>query len=55
MPTQITEETAQPRRDEIELSEVLHALSDPVRLKMVAALADSDEASADLRRASTCR
>ena len=31
-----------PRREEIELPAVLHALSDPVRLKMVAALADSE-------------
>jgi DNA-binding transcriptional ArsR family regulator len=39
MPTQVTEEIVHPRREEIELSAVLHALSDPVRLKMVAALA----------------
>jgi DNA-binding transcriptional ArsR family regulator len=31
-----------PARDEIELSEVLHALSDPVRLKMVGYLAGAD-------------
>jgi DNA-binding transcriptional ArsR family regulator len=31
-----------PERDEIELSEVLHALSDPVRLKMVAYLAGAE-------------
>jgi DNA-binding transcriptional ArsR family regulator len=42
MPTQVAEEIAHPRRAEIELAEVLHALSDPVRLKIVAALA-SDE------------
>ena len=36
------EEAAQPARDEIELGAVLHALSDPVRLRMVAAL-DGDE------------
>ena len=42
MPTQLTEETTHPERDEIELAAVLHALSDPVRLKMVAAIADSD-------------
>ena len=39
--TQTVEEIAHPRRDEIELAAVLHALSDPVRLKMVAALAAS--------------
>ena len=33
-----------PSRAEIELAAVLHALSDPVRLKMVAALADSEGA-----------
>ena len=43
MPTQVTDEIAHPRRTEIELGAVLHALSDPVRLKMVAALA-RDEA-----------
>jgi DNA-binding transcriptional ArsR family regulator len=42
MTTQIAEEIAHPRRDEIELAAVLHALSDPVRLKMVAALAASE-------------
>ena len=42
MPTQTTEELAHPRRAEIELGAVLHALSDPVRLKIVAALADAD-------------
>jgi DNA-binding transcriptional ArsR family regulator len=42
MPTQTTEELAHPRRAEIELGTVLHALSDPVRLKIVAALADAD-------------
>jgi DNA-binding transcriptional ArsR family regulator len=31
-----------PLRDELELGAVLHALSDPVRLQMVAALAASD-------------
>ena len=39
--TQTVEEIPHPRRDEIELAAVLHALSDPVRLKMVAALAAS--------------
>jgi len=32
-----------PRTEEIELEEVLHALSDPVRLHIVEALADRDE------------
>jgi DNA-binding transcriptional ArsR family regulator len=44
MTAQVTEEIAHPRRAEIELGAVLHALSDPVRLKMVAALAASDTA-----------
>jgi DNA-binding transcriptional ArsR family regulator len=39
-----TERIAHPEREAIELSEVLHALSDPVRLKIVAALASSEEA-----------
>jgi DNA-binding transcriptional ArsR family regulator len=38
------EEIAHPKRSEIELSHVLHALSDPVRLKIVAALAEADGA-----------
>ena len=38
MPT-TTEEIAHPPRAEIELGEVLHALSDPVRLRIVAELA----------------
>jgi DNA-binding transcriptional ArsR family regulator len=42
MTTQTVEEIAHPRRDEIELATVLHALSDPVRLKVVAALAASE-------------
>jgi DNA-binding transcriptional ArsR family regulator len=42
--TQITEEIAHPRRAEIELGDVLHALSDPVRLKIVAELAKADGA-----------
>jgi DNA-binding transcriptional ArsR family regulator len=37
--TQVTEDIAHPQRAEIELAAVLHALSDPVRLKIVAALA----------------
>ena len=43
MTVQIDEEIAHPRREEIELAAVLHALSDPIRLKMVAALASSDD------------
>jgi DNA-binding transcriptional ArsR family regulator len=43
MPTQTAETLAHPRRSEIELGEVLHALSDPVRLKIVAALARDEE------------
>ena len=39
MNTQAAEEIAHPKRSEIELGAVLHALSDPVRLKIVAALA----------------
>src|SRR5436190_22443760 len=42
MKTEATEEIAHPERDEIELGVVLHALSDPVRLRIVAALADAD-------------
>ena len=37
-----TEGIAHPARGELELAAVLHALSDPVRLKMVAALAAGD-------------
>lgn len=39
-----SEEIAHPGRDEIELAAVLHALSDPVRLRIVAALANADDA-----------
>jgi DNA-binding transcriptional ArsR family regulator len=35
-------EIPHPQRDEIELGAVLHALSDPVRLKIIAALAGAD-------------
>ena len=42
MPAQVTEEIAHPRRADIDLGAVLHALSDPVRLKIVAALAAGD-------------
>ena len=41
---QVAEEIAHPGRSEIELGAVLHALSDPVRLRIVAALAASDGA-----------
>src|SRR6266576_3560774 len=41
MSVQVVEEIAHPNRAEIELGAVLHALSDPVRLKIVAALAAS--------------
>ena len=36
------EAIAHPSREEIELAAVLHALSDPVRLQMIAVLATSD-------------
>jgi DNA-binding transcriptional ArsR family regulator len=36
-------ETSHPERDQIELEAVLHALSDPVRLRMVRELADGGE------------
>jgi DNA-binding transcriptional ArsR family regulator len=42
MSTKVREEIAHPQRGEIELGAVLHALSDPVRLKMVAALAQGE-------------
>jgi DNA-binding transcriptional ArsR family regulator len=42
MPAQVTEEIAHPQAAEIELGAVLHALSDPVRLKIVAALAGAE-------------
>ncbi len=41
MTTKTIDELAHPTRDEIELGAVLHALSDPVRLKVVHALADA--------------
>jgi DNA-binding transcriptional ArsR family regulator len=43
MPPTATEPIPHPRRDELELAAVLHALSDPVRLRIVAALADAGE------------
>ena len=42
MATHAPEDIAHPSRAEIELGAVLHALSDPVRLKIVAALAAAD-------------
>ncbi|MDQ3719315.1 MAG: ArsR family transcriptional regulator [Actinomycetota bacterium] len=42
MATQAPEEIPHPSLEEIELGAVLHALSDPVRLKIVAALASAD-------------
>jgi DNA-binding transcriptional ArsR family regulator len=39
----IAEKITHPERDELDLSAVLHALSDPVRLKIVAALASDEE------------
>ncbi len=42
MTTQAPEDIAHPSRAEIELGAVLHALSEPVRLKIVAALAAAD-------------
>lgn len=43
MPTETTEALAHPQRAEIELGTVLHALSDPVRLAIVASLAAGDQ------------
>ena len=42
MGTRTTDDIAHPTRSELELPAVLHALSDPVRLRMVAALARSE-------------
>ena len=39
-------ELVSPRRDEIRLESVFHALSDPVRLQIVRVLASSDDACA---------
>src|SRR2546421_10086485 len=41
MTTKTIDELAHPTRDEIELGAVLHDLSDPVRLKVVHALAEA--------------
>ncbi len=43
MPVETTEKIEHPRRADIELGTVLHALSDPVRLKIVSALAAEGE------------
>ena len=43
MPTQTTPAITHPPRAEIELGAVLHALSDPVRLTIVAALARAED------------
>ena len=43
-PTATTEAIEHPAREHIELAAVLHALSDPVRLKIVAALASRPDA-----------
>jgi DNA-binding transcriptional ArsR family regulator len=42
MSAQVAEEIVHPAREEIELGAVLHALSDPVRLQIVSALAQDD-------------
>ena len=42
MTTQTQDQIAHPNRADLELGAVLHALSDPVRLKIVAALAGVD-------------
>jgi DNA-binding transcriptional ArsR family regulator len=43
MTTELAEKIAHPKTDELDLSAVLHALSDPIRLKIVAALAGDSE------------
>ena len=43
MTTGLAEKISHPERHELELSAVLHALSDPVRLKIVAELASDGE------------
>ena len=42
MRPQAVEEIAHPKREELEIGAVLHALSDPMRLKIVSALADCE-------------
>lgn len=43
MTTEATQQIAHPSRSELELAAILHALSDPVRLKIVATLAAGGE------------
>ena len=43
MSVEVKEPIAHPERAEIELAAVLHALSDPMRLQIVAALAEGEE------------
>jgi DNA-binding transcriptional ArsR family regulator len=43
MTASATETISHPRRDELDLAAVLHALSDPVRLRIVAGLAHDGE------------
>ena len=43
MPARTIETLAHPSRDQIELATVLHALSDPVRMRMVRALAGAGD------------
>ena len=52
MRTTTAEPIAHPQLEEIELAAVLHALSDPVRLRIVAGLAGRTIAAA---AASSCR
>jgi len=44
-----------PRLDEVTLADVLHALSDPVRLQIVQSLADCDEQSCSAVEASVAK
>jgi DNA-binding transcriptional ArsR family regulator len=39
----VAEALSHPKRDELELAKVLHALSDPVRLKIVSSIANGGE------------
>lgn len=41
-PAHLLQEPPHPARDELDLAAVLHALSDPIRLRIVAGLADAD-------------
>jgi DNA-binding transcriptional ArsR family regulator len=42
-PATVPSDVPHPARDELDLAAVLHALSDPVRLEIVAGLAEGDE------------